>query len=118
MDGTRYPVGTFAEMARIPTEALPRFLAELPEMLEYARRVLAVSDALGAECQIPAVWIDDDKRTAEVKVTMGDEELMSAKFKMRPAQAMEARRAETGTGSVHDSAVPQECAQTPSGEPT
>lgn len=25
----------------------------------------------------------------------------------RPAQAMEARRAETGTGSVHDSAVPE-----------
>lgn len=27
------------------------------------------------------------------------------------AQGMEARRAETGTGSVHDSPVPQECAQ-------
>lgn len=29
------------------------------------------------------------------------------------AQAIETRRAETGTGSVHESAVPQGCAQTP-----
>lgn len=28
------------------------------------------------------------------------------------AQAIEARRAETGTGSVHESAAPQECVQT------
>lgn len=35
---------------------------------------------------------------------------------LEAAQAIEARRAETGTGSVHESAVPQGCAQTPSGD--
>ena len=37
-------------------------------------------------------------------------------FRLLAAQAIEARRAETGTGSVHESAVPQECAPTPSSE--
>ncbi len=34
-------------------------------------------------------------------------------FQVFTAQAIEARRAATGTGAVHESAVPQGCAQTP-----
>lgn len=35
---------------------------------------------------------------------------------LRSAQAIEARRAETHSGSVHESAVPKECAQTQDGD--
>lgn len=82
MAGNRYPVETFRDMARIPEEAVPRFLAELPEMLEYARTILALTDGAKVDCEIPAVWIDDEERTAEVSIRAGEEVLMHAKFKM------------------------------------
>lgn len=43
--------------------------------------------------------------------------IVPVEFLIEPTQAIEARRAETGTGSVHESAVPKGCAQTPADTP-
>lgn len=63
----QYPCANLAEMAQIPEEALPRFLAELPHLLAEVRTVLGGNEilgALGAEIECAgATWIDDDAET-------------------------------------------------------
>lgn len=87
-EAPRYKVETLVDMARIPEEALPRFLAELPEMLGFIRAMVKVTDAAGGEeffkLSVPGVWIDDDKRTFETSVTVGEEKVFEAKGKMPP----------------------------------
>lgn len=67
--GTGYPVDTLEQMAAIPVEVLPRFLAELPIMLSEIRKIkIAVditNEAMGGNVLKPpslagVVWIDDD----------------------------------------------------------
>lgn len=81
---SEYPVDTLAEMAAIPEEALPRFLAELPVMLGQIRRLRqsigAVNEAFdGGVFKAPeitgATWTDDDKRTFGTTVMFGDGKL-------------------------------------------
>ena len=73
-DGT--PVNTLAEMAMIPEEAVPRFLAELPEMLA----VLRLHNVLNAQAREAAgqdlltlrnmTWTDDGKRGGAVTLSV------------------------------------------------
>ncbi len=72
MSGATYPIDTLADMAAIPGEALPRFLAELPVMLARIRNlhemVRIANDRAGEEVFAPpstsgATWTDDDART-------------------------------------------------------
>lgn len=91
-DSRRYPVGTLNDIAAIPKDALPRFLAELPAILTALEDVKAAAPALAAEMKANAprlirwlpvaffeegllrqvgkqsVWIDDDK--GDVTLTM------------------------------------------------
>jgi len=68
-DGAGYPVDTLEQMAAIPVDVLPRFLAELPVMLSEIRKIkMAVDitneamgeDVLKAPALVGVVWIDDD----------------------------------------------------------
>lgn len=68
----------------------------------HQEAVDVLSDVLGTD---PADWNDEPDRRQEEVV----ESLRTA------AQAIEAQRAETQGGSVHESAVPQGCAQNPTG---
>lgn len=65
-DAARYPVGTIFEMAAIPADARPRFLSELPNMLETIEGLNAVNQMFegvaSVELQTP-IWVDDDKGT-------------------------------------------------------
>jgi hypothetical protein len=89
-----YPIVTLWDMAQIPEEAMPRFLAELPEILRAYREIDAASDSLSAEARtkVPwflrwivtpevtraalrraaAEWIDDDKKTATVRMRFAE----------------------------------------------
>lgn len=81
MSGARYPIGTLREMASIPAEALPRFLAELPLILEEAKRAYAAQDAVNAALAGVAKmsddgspeWVDDDLNEVNISVRSGDE---------------------------------------------
>lgn len=81
-DAPRYSVSTLVNMALIPEEALPRFLAELPVMLANVRRAseeLGVApDTLGS-CE--SVWIDDNEFTATTRVVCGEEMLYEETYK-------------------------------------
>jgi len=84
----QYPVGTILEMAAIPEEAFPRFVAELPEMVAMLRNMLAMNgvlEALGGKIvpQAP-IWVDDDKRTGTVTIRHEGEVVASVKVKMPP----------------------------------
>ena len=89
-DAPSYPVGTIFEMAAIPEEAFPRFMAELPEMVSMLRQMLAINEmlkAVGAEIepQTPN-WIDDDKRTGTVTFNHEGDEIASVKVKLSGAK--------------------------------
>ena|GEM_PF-5077875 len=90
-DAKEYPVGTIFEMAAIPEEAFPRFLAELPEIVGMLRHMLAMNEhleALGAEIKPQApTWVDDDKCTGTVRILHDGEELASMKLKYPPKPA-------------------------------
>ena len=62
-EAPRYPIATLLDMARVPEEALPRLLAELPAMLAVLRQVMAINDAAGAMLIQPGatVWVDDGR---------------------------------------------------------
>lgn len=72
-----YPTNSLIDMARIPEEALPRFLAELPAILAELRPVAAMLDALPEDVRAELagmvttnpVWVDDDKGLVQFKVT-------------------------------------------------
>lgn len=93
MSGASYPVRTVIDMARIPPEAWPRFIAEMPAMLATIAPLVAIYDAMreaGTEIPDEAYmamlakldWVDDDKGTADVTITghnaEGDELFHSA----------------------------------------
>ncbi|GEM_PF-5356587 len=52
----RYKIGTLDQMAAIPEEALPRFLAELPDILQMVRDVTEAASTLGAQARESAPW--------------------------------------------------------------
>lgn len=83
--GKEYTVGTIQDMARIPEEALPRFLAELPVMLGYVRNLQnANSDlaGLGVAVDMGApTWVDDDLQTATFDFIEEGQSVLSAKVK-------------------------------------
>lgn len=88
MGGESYPIGTLLDMAAIPDEALPRFLAELPTILSETRRMREAHKVLNALLEgdaevsfgIPE-WIDDDLNQLTSTVTMGEEEVASITVK-------------------------------------
>lgn len=80
MTGNRYPLGTFAEIADIPDEAMPRFLDELPHIIkqyaEYTAAVNQINANIGAVGKIiiqPPIWIDDDKSEATIRIRQGED---------------------------------------------
>lgn len=52
----RYKIGTLDQMAAIPEEALPRFIAELPDILQMVRDVAEAAPELGAQAREKAPW--------------------------------------------------------------
>ena len=88
MTHPRYSVATLADMAAIPEEALPRFLAELPSMLVEIRRAEEYREALqallgeGAEVQaMTPQWIDDGERNIGISASLEDgTEIFSAMY--------------------------------------
>lgn len=91
MSANQYPVGTIFDMAAIPEEAFPRFLAELPDLMAYIRHMTAMNDMLipeGARIELETpVWVDDDKRTANITISSEGEELVSMKVKLQGSAA-------------------------------
>lgn len=49
MDGKTYPIASLHDMARIPVDAVDRFLAELPGILAEVRHIQQVQDVFNAE---------------------------------------------------------------------
>lgn len=103
----RYPITTLAQMADIPEEAMPRFLAELPAILKTIRQLKAAAPDLAAGVKAKApwwarwlitadvtrlaieksrgmAWIDDDKGLATVTLAMreGEAPLLIRREKM------------------------------------
>jgi hypothetical protein len=94
MNGARYPIKTLWDMAAIPEEARGRFLAELPSILQSYREIDAACETLAEEARAKApwflrwivtpstaraalrkgagVWIDDDKKTATVRMAFSE----------------------------------------------
>jgi hypothetical protein len=83
--GTEYPCLTLLDMARIPEEALGRFLAELPALIATTRFSatllsddagnLLMTDAEFLESIKDARWVDDDLNTYHFRiVAVGDGE--------------------------------------------
>lgn len=56
MSAPRYPANTIAEMAEIPEEALPRFLAELPDILRHIRQIEDSIPDLARKAHERAPW--------------------------------------------------------------
>ena len=80
MGDNEYPIDTLSQMAAIPEEAMPRFLAELPHMLASIRRMKSIvavaNEVAGAEVlEMPpvsgATWTDDDKGEFTETVRVG-----------------------------------------------
>lgn len=76
-----YPIGTLQEIAKIPDEALPRFLWELPEILKAVRQSVEMVEGLskitGIEIQsdVPK-WIDDDLGQSHITFKKPDGEML------------------------------------------
>jgi hypothetical protein len=104
-----YPVSTLAEMAEIPEEALPRFLAELPAILTTMRQLKAAAPDLAEQAKANAprwirwaitadttrraiaaskqmTWVDDDKGLATVSLAISKdgEPILTRVEKMLP----------------------------------
>ncbi len=82
-----YQIRTIVDMARIPEEAVARFCAELPIMLNTARGLIAMMEELHAASMSPPVtdeaimqaiagarWVDDDKGNVDISVNAADED--------------------------------------------
>lgn len=71
-----YPIGTLYQMADIPDEAMPRFLAELPLILADVRRVKtmmggfneAFNGMMAMRPEQPS-WVDDDLGVCNMTVS-------------------------------------------------
>lgn len=87
-DDAQYKIGTIFDMAKIPEEALPRFIAELPDILAYIRRADAVSSMMGAVfgdgiMSVEAgTWVDDGLGEIRTQIVCGGEILAEGRFKM------------------------------------
>lgn len=87
-----YPIGTLRDMAAIPEDALPRFLAELPTILREARGFFDMQEKFNAEfgdigqmqAGVPS-WVDDDldQMTARFTVDGEDEPFATTTVKRR-----------------------------------
>lgn len=70
----KYPCQSIMDMARIPAEAVPRFITELPGMLEYLRPFAALGDALDPALakmvMKSATWVDDGKTENHSTITI------------------------------------------------
>lgn len=109
MTAPRYPITTLAQMADIPEEAMPRFLAELPAILATMRQWKAAAPDLAEQVRAKApwwsrwmitdrttglaiekcrrmTWIDDDKGLATVTLAMreGEAPIFERTEKMEP----------------------------------
>lgn len=107
----RYLITTLSQMAEIPEEALPRFLAELPAIIATMRQLKAAAPDLAAQAKANApwwsrwmiterttrlaieksramTWIDDDKGLATVTLHMseGAEPILKRTEKMEGCQ--------------------------------
>jgi len=51
-----YPCFTIAQIAEIPEDVLPDFLAEFPDFIRHARQIKAASAELAAELKSQAPW--------------------------------------------------------------
>lgn len=86
-----YKVGTMLDIARIPPEALPRFMAELPKMLGMLREVDKFHKGMAEQAPDPEVakemlaqseahllsgleWVDDGKDDFRFTMTGKDED--------------------------------------------
>ncbi len=91
MEPPVYKVGTMLDIARIPPEALPRFISELPEMLGMLREVDKFHKGMAAEASDPErakealaeseahllsglEWVDDGKDDFKFTMTGKDED--------------------------------------------
>ena len=61
--GKTYPVATLQDIAAIPADALPRFLAELPTMLETVRLFVDMPPEIALRRM---VWRDDGKTCVDL----------------------------------------------------
>lgn len=91
-EAPRYPVATLEQMAEIPLDALPRFLAELPALIGHMKAIKAIGGMfseleLGTiETQEP-VWIDDNLHTGTSTFsTPNGEEIASFEFDTRTGE--------------------------------
>ena len=66
--GAEYPIDTLLDMAAIPEEALPRFLAELPAILATQRALSGLLVGIPFESG-GMTWVDDGEchRTVEIR---------------------------------------------------
>jgi len=84
-----YPIGTLDQILAIPEEALPRFIAELPQILGEMRQtrdvLAALHQMIGTDVELRVmdpIWVDDDADTFGVRLsTTEGEELFSANAK-------------------------------------
>lgn len=83
MSAPSYPVRTVIDMARVPADAWPRLMAELPVLLASLAPLVAIYDAArDAGSKIPDSaymdmlktfnWVDDDLSSASITVTARD----------------------------------------------
>lgn len=92
-----YPIATLHDMARIPVEALPRFLAELPAILGEVRHVQSVQDTFNAQFEGvmkfniedagKPEWIDDDLGVATITVSLPDGDRLRVGRPLTPTSA-------------------------------
>lgn len=92
MSEGKYPVLTLFDMAKIPEEALPRFIQELPYLLDAAREI---EEAAGYPQKIIEMeliltdqkpsWIDDDKGTFSIHLEVDGEVMLDRAGKMGEA---------------------------------
>lgn len=88
MSAPEYRIDTLADMAAIPEEALPRFLAELPDILREMRRLPDLMDQLaiiaGSEPEYAGMsWCDDALDEFRPTFSAGGQEIGSFAIKRR-----------------------------------
>lgn len=109
--GRNYPVNTLADMAAIPVEDRPRFLAELPAMLDALKQIQEAADAMAERALWPwplsllpesfrrrvvsrairrpqfvsFTWTDDDKGLVSVSVEVAGETVFNETRRMNPS---------------------------------
>lgn len=67
----KYPINTLEQVAAIPEEAMPRFLAELPSILAEIRRMSAMKEQLAGIADLTLAgfnWLDDGAQDVYVNV--------------------------------------------------